>query len=71
MGLPGTDIETTQTIAEDIKTETTISLTGKTVTVTIGVGDLPRMITRFYADITDQALYKAKQEGRKRIVTGK
>ncbi|OLN21282.1 hypothetical protein BTO30_15770 [Domibacillus antri] len=70
--LPGTDIEIAQTISEGIrrKMETTISPTGKPITVSIGIGNLPKMTNHFtdLLNITDQALYKAKQEGRNKIV---
>ncbi|OES45494.1 diguanylate cyclase [Domibacillus iocasae] len=70
--LPETDIEITQIIAERIRktTETTISPTGKPITVSIGIGNMPKMANHFseLLNITDQALYKAKQEGRNKIV---
>ncbi|PLS17978.1 hypothetical protein CVD28_09845 [Bacillus sp. M6-12] len=70
--LPETNIKIAQTIAERIriKAETTPSPTGYCVTVSIGIGNLPKTANNFsdLFNLTDQALYKAKQEGRNKIV---
>lgn len=73
--LPETGIEVTQTIAERIrkKTETTICLIGKPITLSLGVGSLPNTAYSFQELFSkaDKALYKAKREGRNRVVIAK
>jgi diguanylate cyclase (GGDEF)-like protein len=70
--LPDTDINTTYTIAERIRksTETTISPIGKAITISIGIGNMPNTSVHHTElfNLIDQALYKAKNEGRNRIV---
>ncbi|WP_057765129.1 sensor domain-containing diguanylate cyclase [Cytobacillus praedii] len=69
--LPEIELEQAVVIAERLRKtlETTNSPTGKPVTVSMGVGHLPESADNFseLLDLTDQALYKAKQEGRNRI----
>lgn len=69
--LPEIELEHAVVIAERLRKtlETTNSPTGKPVTVSMGVGHLPESADNFseLLDLTDQALYKAKQEGRNRI----
>lgn len=70
--LPNTEIEIAQSIAERIrrKTETTISPTGKPITISIGIASFPKMADDFsnLLTIADHALYHAKREGRNRII---
>ncbi|RFU61220.1 sensor domain-containing diguanylate cyclase [Peribacillus glennii] len=70
--LPETDTEMAETIAERIrkKAEMTSSPTGNPVTLSIGIGSSAKTAKHFtdLLNITDQALYKAKQEGRNKIV---
>ncbi|MFC3882116.1 sensor domain-containing diguanylate cyclase [Bacillus songklensis] len=70
--LPGTDIGIAQIIAERIRkrTETTISPIGKAITVSMGIGSSPKTANHFsdLLNVTDQALYKAKQGGKNRII---
>ncbi|WP_409304079.1 sensor domain-containing diguanylate cyclase [Peribacillus sp. SCS-155] len=70
--LPHTDIEMAHTVAERIRkrTEMTISPTGKPITISMGIGkdfdkthDFDELL-----HISDQALYKAKKEGRNKVV---
>ncbi|MFJ8265684.1 sensor domain-containing diguanylate cyclase [Peribacillus asahii] len=71
--LPDTDIEMSKTIAERIRKtiEDTISPTGKLITISIGIGHFPNTANNFtdLFSVVDKALYKAKQEGRNRVVT--
>ncbi|MCM3789368.1 sensor domain-containing diguanylate cyclase [Domibacillus indicus] len=70
--LPDTGLETAQIAAERIRKtlETTNSPTGKPVTVSIGIGNTSAMPIDFKAllNMTDQALYRAKREGRNKVV---
>ncbi|WP_102275360.1 sensor domain-containing diguanylate cyclase [Cytobacillus massiliigabonensis] len=70
--LPDVDLAKALLIAERLRKtlETTISPTGNPVTVSIGVGHLPESADNFseLLDMTDQALYKAKQEGRNKVI---
>lgn len=70
--LPETDLALTHTIAERIrtKTEAKISPTGKPITISMGIGNSPTTASDFsdLFKVTDQALYKAKVEGRNRVV---
>lgn len=70
--LPDVDLAKALLIAERLRKtlDTTISPTGKPVTVSIGVGHLPESTDNFseLLDMTDQALYKAKQEGRNKVI---
>ncbi|RFU71643.1 diguanylate cyclase [Peribacillus saganii] len=70
--LQETDLPLAQSFGERIRktTEETISPTGKPITISIGIGNLPSTAHRFseLLNLTDQALYKAKQQGRNRVV---
>jgi diguanylate cyclase (GGDEF)-like protein len=71
--LPYTDMETTYNIAEKIRTsiEASISPIGRNITVSIGIGNMPKT-ARHHTELfnlIDQALYKAKNDGRNRIVS--
>lgn len=70
--LPETDLALAQTIAERIRktTEAKISPTGKPITISMGIGNSPTTASDFSElfKVTDQALYKAKEEGRNRVV---
>ncbi|MFE8694732.1 sensor domain-containing diguanylate cyclase [Cytobacillus sp. FJAT-53684] len=70
--LPDVDLTKALLIAERLRKtfETTTSPTGKPVTVSMGVGHLPDTADNFseLLDLTDQALYKAKQEGRNKVI---
>ncbi|WP_409292884.1 diguanylate cyclase [Peribacillus sp. SCS-37] len=70
--LPETDLAFAQTIAERIrkKAEAKISPTGKPITISMGIGNSPTTASDFsdLFKVTDQALYKAKEEGRNRVV---
>lgn len=71
--LPETDIHITESVAERIRkiTEYTLSPSGKPVTVSMGISSYPAAADSFseLLNKTDQALYKAKHEGRNRVVT--
>jgi diguanylate cyclase (GGDEF)-like protein len=73
--LPEIDMEKALLIAERLRKtlETTNSPTGEPVTVSIGVGHLPVTADNFseLLDMTDQALYKAKQEGRNKVIAAR
>ncbi|KIL48599.1 sensor domain-containing diguanylate cyclase [Jeotgalibacillus soli] len=70
--LPETDLALAQTIAERIRktTEAKISPTGKPITISMGIGNSPTTASDFSElfKVTDQALYKAKEEGRNRVI---
>ncbi|OES45818.1 sensor domain-containing diguanylate cyclase [Domibacillus iocasae] len=70
--LPDTGLETAQMVAEKIRKslETTNSPTGKPVTLSIGIGNTSTMTIHFeeLLNMTDQALYRAKQEGRNKTI---
>ncbi|MCP3764894.1 diguanylate cyclase [Domibacillus sp. A3M-37] len=70
--LPETDLALAQMIAERIRktAEAKISPTGKPITISMGIGNLPITASDFSElfKVTDQALYKAKEEGRNRVV---
>ncbi|MCP3764962.1 sensor domain-containing diguanylate cyclase [Domibacillus sp. A3M-37] len=72
MVLPETDLALAQTIAERIRktAEAKISPTGKPITISMGIGNSPTTASDFSElfKVTDQALYKAKEEGRNRVV---
>ncbi|WP_312886301.1 GGDEF domain-containing protein [Bacillus sp. NTK034] len=63
--LPETGIHITEIVAERIRktTECTTSPSGNPITVSMGIGSFSELMNR-----TDQALYKAKHEGRNRVV---
>lgn len=69
--LPETDLEEAALKAENIreKFEHTKSPTGKPITASIGVGNLPQTANHYneLLNLTDQALYHAKQAGRNRV----
>jgi diguanylate cyclase (GGDEF)-like protein len=71
--LPDTDMDTTQVIAEHLRRsiESTVSPIGRSITVSIGIGNRPETASHptelFH--LIDQALYKAKNDGRNRIVS--
>lgn len=71
--LPNTELDTTYSIAERIRksTETMISPIGKSITVSIGIGHMPTTASHHTElfNLVDQALYKAKNDGRNRIVS--
>ncbi|WP_456277720.1 sensor domain-containing diguanylate cyclase [Bacillus sp. AK128] len=66
--LPDTEIEDAQQIAERIreKVESTPSPTGKVITISIGIGNMPKTAIHYTElfNLVDQALYKAKRNGR-------
>ncbi|MBP2239531.1 diguanylate cyclase (GGDEF)-like protein [Cytobacillus eiseniae] len=70
--LPEVELEQAFLVAERLRQtfESTNSPIGKPVTVSIGIGHIPDTAVHFseLLDITDQALYQAKQEGRNRII---
>jgi diguanylate cyclase (GGDEF)-like protein len=70
--LPETDMALAQTIAERIRktAEVTNSPTGKPITISMGIGNSPTTARHFSElfKMTDQALYKAKEEGRNSVV---
>ncbi|MCP3764738.1 sensor domain-containing diguanylate cyclase [Domibacillus sp. A3M-37] len=72
MVLPEMDLALAQTIAERIRktAEAKISPTGKPITISIGIGNSLTTASDFSElfKVTDQALYKAKEEGRNRVV---
>ncbi|WP_445662623.1 GGDEF domain-containing protein [Cytobacillus sp. FSL H8-0458] len=71
--LPGSEVHITESVAERIRktTEYTLSPSGKPITVSMGISSFPDSADSFseLMNKTDQALYKAKQEGRNRVVT--
>lgn len=71
--LPKTDMNTTLTIAEKIRKsiESTISPIGRRITVSIGIGNMPATASHHTElfNLIDQALYKAKNDGRNRIIS--
>lgn len=73
--LPSTDISTAESIAERLRKiiAETISPIGKATTVSMGVGNVPETEINYKELMkwTDQALYKAKQMGRNRVVVAK
>lgn len=70
--LPYTDLETTYQIAERIRktTETTLSPVGKAITISIGIGNMPKSASHHTElfNLIDQALYRAKGDGRNQTV---
>jgi diguanylate cyclase (GGDEF)-like protein len=70
--LPNTTIEEAYQIAERIRktTEETISPIGKVVTISIGVGNMPNTASHYNElfNLIDQALYRAKGNGRNQTV---
>lgn len=70
--LPETDINDTFIIAEKVRKTvgTTISPVGKNITISIGIGNMPTTATHYTElfNLIDQALYKAKRDGRNRTV---
>ncbi|KAA0549898.1 diguanylate cyclase [Bacillus sp. BGMRC 2118] len=70
--LPLTDVDTAHKIAEQLRSTIEASKTpiGRKVTISIGIGNMPKNSIHYteLLDLTDQALYKAKNDGRNRIV---
>jgi diguanylate cyclase (GGDEF)-like protein len=70
--LPHTTLEEAYQIAERIRqtTEEIISPIGKAVTISVGVGNMPNTATHHteLLNLVDQALYRAKGNGRNRTV---
>ncbi|MCM3116059.1 GGDEF domain-containing protein [Neobacillus sp. MER 74] len=70
--LPETDPAVAQTIAERIRrtAEDASSPIGEPLTVSIGIGHFPTNAQQFseLVKVTDEALYRAKQLGRNRVV---
>lgn len=66
--LPGTDIETAHKIGERLRktVESTKSPIVNKVTISVGIGNMPDHAIHYteLLDLTDQALYKAKNDGR-------
>lgn len=69
MLLPETSAETAYLMAESLRMfmSDTVSPTGEPVTISLGVGTIaPQIDTKTLLALTDEAMYKAKQEGRNR-----
>ncbi|MED1853052.1 sensor domain-containing diguanylate cyclase [Brevibacillus borstelensis] len=67
--LPETSAETAYLMAESLRMfmSDTVSPTGEPVTISLGVGTIaPQIDTKTLLALTDEAMYKAKQEGRNR-----
>jgi diguanylate cyclase (GGDEF)-like protein len=70
--LPETDIGAAKSLADRIRKtlETTDSPIGKPITVSMGIGSYPNTANHFseLLNKTDQALYRAKKEGRNQVI---
>lgn len=70
--LPNTNLQDCWNIAENIRSEleSTLSPTGKTISISIGIGQYPRTADDFQElyKLTDDAQYTAKQTGKNKTV---